>query len=417
MEGSPGASLDQREVASSAAKYKLVSEDCAEQIGKAVITQLETLREKYGQLPELPAEFYPAYESPPELPLEGYEPELVFSGHGMLLRNETAWRCHSEKPLTDVLAQLQGRLEVAQFKGEIENDALRMHDEVGKVAVFGEHADGQLLALVERDTPGETVFFVTYTRDHSQQDHDRAIEALFVSDAPLETLLLFENTLTKSQRQQVLARFAEHPVPTAEGWCTAASLYACGKEPERALDALKRAIALLPVSSPSSPVRGRLETLAKELGHEKLVEESSAQPPDITLLKELGFVEIAADSELSPVDFGVGEAVNYCVQDNDGKWKLLTYTARLVEPGKNERYELALAQVTGGSRSYSTGQTLREGNPIQQELFVEGVGRLHFEFVKQADKPRFTVTLEVQPVRADGSPLTPAETPADAVAQ
>ncbi len=397
-----------REVASSAAKYKLVSEDIAQQISNALAKQLDTFREKYGLLPELPAEFYPDYEPPPELPLEGYHPELVFSGHGLLLRNASAWKCRSEKPLADVLSHLRGRLEVAQFKGDIQHDALRMHNEVGKVVVLSEYADGQRLAFVERETPGETVFFVTYTRDYSGDDRDRAVAALFESAAPLETLLLFENSLTGPQRQQVLARFAEHPPATAEGWRAAASLYAPAKEPEQALEALKRAVALLPLSQPSSPVRSQLDALAKQLGHEKLVEELSAQPPDIDLLKELGFVEITANGETAPLEFGVGDAVNYCVQDGDEKWKLLSYTASLGDPGVNARYELALAQAADGTRSYSHGQTLREGNPIQQQLFVEGVGRLHFEFVKQPDQPRFTVTLQVQPVHADGSPLTPS---------
>ena len=76
------------EVASSAAKYKLVADDIAKQIGPAVVKQLGDWRDKYGLLPPLPAEFYPEYQAPPELPLEGWEPQN---------RLHRPWAAHAQR--------------------------------------------------------------------------------------------------------------------------------------------------------------------------------------------------------------------------------------------------------------------------------------------------------------------------------
>ena len=60
------------EVASSAAQYKLVSEDIGKQLAGGLVKQLNQWVDKFGRLPELPDDFYPAYHTPPGAAARGH---------------------------------------------------------------------------------------------------------------------------------------------------------------------------------------------------------------------------------------------------------------------------------------------------------------------------------------------------------
>ena len=411
------------EVASSAAKYKLVAAEIAKQIGGAVVKQLGDWRDEYGLLPELPGEFYPEYHAPPELPLEGVESQIVFTGRGLLKHNETLWKCRTDKPLSEALVLVRGRLEVTGWKSSNDSDEtyLRMIGPHGRLTAFGENADG-LGIWLEKSAAGSsgqasgdkaaaktmTTFFVRYEERATAAERDLAVDTLFDADARLETVLLFENQWTITQRERVLDRFAKHPPTTAATWLALANIHHRGKRDNEARDALRRAVALLRVEHDASSLKSKLNQLAKELGDEKLAEKLDAEPPDFELLNELGFLEISADSNLAPIEFDLDGAANYLVRNPGGEWRLLSFSAKPTAQGPNELYQLALAQAMPHSRSVSSGQTLNERHPVQQEVFIEGLGRLHFDVIKQPGQPRFTITAAVQHVRADGSPLPAA---------
>ena len=75
---------------SSAARYQQVADDIAKQIATTLTKEFGDRRKKNGPLPELPAEFYPAYRKPLALPWDGLgEPQQVWSWHGLMNHNET----------------------------------------------------------------------------------------------------------------------------------------------------------------------------------------------------------------------------------------------------------------------------------------------------------------------------------------
>jgi hypothetical protein len=412
-----------REVASSAAKYKLVAEDIAKHLGGVVVKQLGSWRDKYDLLPELPSEFYPEYHAPPELPLEGMESTITFSGHGLLKHNDTVWRCTIDKALPEAIALLRDRLETAGWnegEGRDEN-RLAMKGPHGRLTAFGENADGFGIGLDKAPTekskqpPDETLttkpttFFVRYEEYATSEERATAIDKLFDSGVPIQTAMMFENDWTVAQRKKLLDRFAEHPPTSAEQWLVLANIQRGDKNDDAARDALRRSVALLRVAHDASDVKSKLTQLAKELGDEKLVEKLEAEPPDFELLKELGYLEISAVGPAPPVEFDLDGAANYLVRKTDGDWQLISFSAKPTANNRNQGYQLGVGRALPHSRSFSSGQMLNERHPVQQLISIDGLERLHFEIIQQPGLPRFTVTTELQPVQADGSPLT--ETP------
>ena len=402
------------EVASSAAQYKLVSEDIGKQLAGALVKQLNQWVDKFGRLPELPGNFYPAYHAPPELPLEGMSPRVLFSGRALMQPNETVWQCKTDRPLTEVVAELRPRLEAAGWKcspgGDGDAQQLQAALASGRLSVFPEDAGLSISSSAPSNasTPTQsTTFYVRYTEPISETERDQAVSALIASAAPLETILLFQNQLSSADRATVLARLAAEPVRDAPLWLASARFHHALKQDEAARLDLLKAIALAPCESDPLQFTGQIKGLAKSLGDEKLAEVQ----PDLALYKELGFVEIGSVGEVPEVEIPMERAANYVARLADDKLSVMSLRLKRDYEKSGGRYALATVQTIGNARMSSL-TTLEPGNrgPFTQSFQLDGLGRVEFTIAREFGRRRLHVRGVVRPDNV----TTPATTTADA---
>jgi hypothetical protein len=380
-----------REVASSAARYKLVADDIASQLATAFVKFLADLKKQKGVLPELPPVFYPAFEPLPSLPLEGFEPSVVVSGHGLLRRNETVWKCRAARPLAEVLVDMHKRLTEAGYRGEPpgkDSRSIRLADGTSEVAVIGPGAQGQ------SDFGGPvaqgTTFHVKYQRARTADDRQRGVAQLFTDDAPLDLLLLFEDAWTTQQCATMLARLTSRPPATADLGLTVASLERRVGHDDAARNALRRAVALLCIEREPESLRPSIKALAKQLGDETIAD----QPADVALLRELGFVEVTAHGATPDVEFGPEGAANYFAAGESTPWIV---SLQAVREGSNPGgpYALSFVRSESGMRSWTSGQAISETVPATSAVQHRELGEVRFSVIRLGEA-RFRASVEVR---------------------
>lgn len=392
-----------REVASSAAKYKLVAADIAKQFGGAITKEINDRVQKNGVLPDLPAEFFAEYQQPPELPLDGFASELIFSGSGLFKHNETVWQCRSEAPLGQSLAQLRQRLVDLGYKaGEPAQPMtyLRATKDDSVVEAFADHPGvfGQLPDAEQSQQ--DHAFIVTYTEWATTEERHAAVERLLDAKADLGTLMIFEQALSQQQNQRLLERFAADPTPDAGAWKWAAWRYHRNKDEVRAREALENAVVLLPLAKDASAVEGSLSSLAKELGDEKLVERLKKQPLDLDRVKRLGVEEATLGSEPVKIQFDAGGSARLLVRGSGEDWSFVVCSVREIGSGAAKHNEVHFAQVSPHGSSQTWGQNV---TPQSSATHVQGLsdsGRLELRVSQLPGQPRFELTATLLPAAA-----------------
>ncbi len=388
-----------REVASSAAKYKLVAADIAKQFGGAITKEINDRVAKNGVLPDLPAEFFSEYAPPPALPLGGFASDLIFSGSGLFRHNETVWQCRGESPLGKSLAELRERLVDAGYKAEEPAQPvtyLRATKGDSVVEAFADHPGviGQLPDAERAQQDHE--FIVTHTQWATTEEREAAVERLLDDTAELSTLMIFAQLLTPQQNERLLERLVTETPQTAEGWQWAAWIYHRGKDQVRAREALENAVLLLRLSKDSPQIGSSLRALAKELGDEKLVEKLQRQPPDFERLKKLGFKELSALGDTAQAEFAAGGSAGLFVR-GPKHWQLAAISVVQVGAGAAQRYELAVAQLTPHGSSQSWGSSISQHFPTSWTTPIEGLGQLALEISQPSPQPRFMLSAEILP--------------------
>ena len=213
-------------------RYRRVAQDIAGEFAKSLLKQFGEWRDKYGKLPELPGEFYPAFRPPPQLPLEGYRPRLLFADAGFMKPCDATWECRSDKPLAEAFAELESRFDKSRWKGAATNDdnqpRLRLKDDRGSLAMF------PINASEIRTIPLPAVFYVRYVERMNEHERSAAMDELFAGRPQLDTLLMFDHAMDDPQRQRLLALLEEHPPTTAAGWLSFSEMLKLTKQDARA---------------------------------------------------------------------------------------------------------------------------------------------------------------------------------------
>jgi len=392
-----------REVASSAAKYKLVAADIAKQFGGAITKEINDRVQKHGVLPDVPAGFFSEYTQPPALPLEGFVSELVFSGSGLFRHNETVWQCRSEAPLGRSLASLRERLVAAGYKAEEPAEPMthfRATKGTSVVEAFADHPGviGQLPAAERAEQDHE--FIVTYTKWAITEEREAAIKRLLDDKADFNTLMIFEHALSNQQNQRLLERLSAEPSQDAAGWKWAAWRYHRNKDEVRAREALENAVLLLPLAKDASSVEGSLNSLAKELGDEKLVETLKKQPLNVERIKRLGIVEVTLGSKPAKIQFDAGGSARLLVRGPGEDWSFVVCSVSEVGSGGTRRNEVYFAQVSPHGSSQTWGQNVTPESSAMHTHSLGASGRLEMRVVQFPNQPRFELTATLLPTES-----------------
>ena len=390
-------------LASSAARYIQPAKEIGRELGKSLAGQFDKFYDKYGPMPDLPAEFYPAYRQPGPLPfLEDYDVEMLCSWHGLMNHNQTFWELevpgHAEDAIQHIVDETEGSAWSVSNRGSEDSPYLRLTDNSVVVEVFPKDTEpswpGPVVATRpphEEGEPARSILYVRYLDRIDREELARAVDETLTEDTPLPTMLTFRSTWTEEQRQRAMEIVQESSPREPRAWITLAELYG-DEQKDRARDALLRAHVLGRTVKEKGDLESRIRRLAKKLG----IEDISDEPVPESLLRKLGFIEVKQGAGAVEVEVGVDEPVSCFFHTEKG---LVTTTARVVTRPTSDgemSYGLQLVSQRAGSRSWSEGGNIQEGSPVVRGASYGGRERLQVTVNKLPPEERFRVKVEVR---------------------
>lgn len=345
---------------SSAAKYKLQADDMAKQLTGSLIKQIKEWRLKQGQLPPLPATFYPVYQAPPDLPLDGFSPRMLASHNGLWKHCEAFWRCRSEEELAATLATLKRRLAAADWKVE-EFDAsstsrLAAQQGAWRLEAFADSAN----PTAERPRH----FYVHVQLPITTQELDTAISQLVDDETPLETLLLVERHWNGAQQARILQRLTERPSTAPHVHLAIANTLDRLGQKDAAKLALRKGHALLFSVQDHANLESKFRAAAKRLGDEKLFEAAL----DTDMLDQMGFLAwppASRSGQPAPavVDCQFASDGALLIYHVDSSGNLHRFAVRASGDLDKDSLQLATAEARSGMQSWSSGMPVSSHHP------------------------------------------------------
>jgi len=381
-------------VASSAARYKQVSEDCAKQIANALRKQFDADREKYGPLPKLPEAFYPAYRGPQAMALgEAYPLEPLAAWHGPMNRCDAMWRLATDRDPGEVIGDMRKRLEAAGWKTSDSSDRpgsvhLRMKRESAVLEVFpegqGASAQPPTVQGPVASQPRERIMYIHYLDRMTDKELAAAVERSLAEGAPIDVLGLFENSWTQDQCRRILAKMEGARPKDPDGWLTLSRLYSRLQQVPKARDAVLKAHAMERTVPDVSGLRGRIAAMAKALGDESLAK----RPTDAGLLKELGFVELKPGVAIPDREIAADEPACFLATDRNGKLRTIAVRVKDASPSAGSMPQLSFVDWSEGSKSWGSGG-------IAHTREIDGVGMVQIIANPLPDRQRFRLSVRI----------------------
>lgn len=392
-------------IGSSAAKYKLAAENIAKQISDALVKHLDGLRKKHGSSPAIPDQFYPAIQETESLPfLEKWNAELLFSGHGLMNRNQSVWTFQSDTPPNDVLRAVAEELAtldwtVPPFQVDESVQHLRVKHDSVVLEVFPDHDSRTDLDINENlNSDGQSrqfTYYVTYLDRMQREEIRAACAALLDEEPPVETLLLFGRYCFRDREleQRLLAYLQSRSTTSPEALIATAELLHRLKRDDDAQQAMLAAHALSKTTSDPDKYKNRLKELAKTME----IEDFPPKTIDVELLRELGVREVKLESKFPELELKQNEPMIFFFIDPEENIKLFSY--RVVPTGTNQfEFDFVVSALGEGSRQWGRGGIVSEVRwaSFGKRLYGGQDGyRLRFYVRKVPDEPRFRAALDV----------------------
>jgi len=389
---------------SAGAKYKLVANDIAGQIGKALSKQLTDWIEKYGLMPEMPDFLYGTYRKPPDmafLPREAIE--CVQSCRALMRHNQTVWRFTENRDTSVVLASIKSQMESEGWKDRdsqtsgTELRLVRMKRDTERLVVFRQQRDGiegEWITTRQNEPEAKMPVVVHYENLFSDEETEKAMRALLDSSAPVETVMLFDRFLTRGSLENRYFEMLEKcPLASVSGNITLAENYQRHGEKDKARQALLRAIALLRTEENHGNYDGRIKDLARRLEEEKL----TAEPVPVGIYRDLGFIEQTSASATVEREVALGEPL--VLYDKENPLRTLSirikravgadkknglFALHWIEAGRNDRSWGNRGGLVGGDGRWSASEVRRLGNGPVCNIRAESL----------AAKDRFRIRIE-----------------------
>ena len=383
----------------SQAKYKLAAEGICNEMIKSISKQFENLLDKYGQMPESPEILYGVYHEPPELSfLEADKVRLIISGKGLLKNNRTVWRFVSERQTDKALAACRDELKSLGWGQEsLGKNYLQMQKENEHIYIVRHRQRDSKAGTIFWSEPekitAEATLIADYESNLTDDQMQKAMDALLDSGVEMKTLLIFEKYLrTPRQLERLQSIIKESPVNTLDGCLTLAHYWADHGQTDKGREYLLRARAMQRTEKGSNIRADEIKGLAGKLGDEGLAE----VPIGEEIFRQMGFINPEQLKEPVEIEKAIDEPV--LLYRNLGDGELQTFSLRIVrsqESSYSAPYHLLTVESRNGSSSSSeNGGKLKPGgiwvadtsiNAFTDEsesiqLQVKSLGNEHFLF-------------------------------------
>lgn len=280
-------------VVSSAAQLRQQGDNIGKFLAEAILKRIESLRDKFPSMPELPESFYPDYQTAPDFEFLQQTPfTLVASTHGAFIRNETFWRS-DDMDGAEFLPQISEELLDAGWE-ESRHDSnaeyLRMTNDHQVLVAFRERINFDA---------GDTRFWVCYLDALEESARLTAIDQMLQEESPsVATLLALKPMARMDQQSRILQTVEEHGPVSFYGWLAVANHYFAVENQVRAIQALQCAALMQKLQSVESNEvrnlirehdldRAAIETITSETLDRVGIPQLTQENPGITVeLKE-----------------------------------------------------------------------------------------------------------------------------------
>ncbi|MEO5802145.1 MAG: hypothetical protein ABIR24_01340, partial [Verrucomicrobiota bacterium] len=374
-------------------RYKDSARDIAEQLLKGMTNEMSKLARKYPALPELPREFYGTYEPVFDFDfLKEMKAKRAYSYHGLFTHNETFWKFETATNPVPQLQQIIEQLKAAKWLVETSSLTntfdyyLRLHRGDAGLEIFRPERERMDLASLEKKE-NTLDFIVHYERPFSDAEREAALEKLFAANAPLETLLPFQNSFFPKQRDRYYALLEKTPATSPRSYLLLAEHYQQRHDTNAALKMLLRAKALR-ASLDSSDLDSQIDTLAKKISpKEKLKLEVTPE-----LYREFGFLEITNAPQTFEMERAFGQPVLLFL---NGKRGLETFCLTISPPRKGI-YPWCMIETQGYGRSSMQSEFTLPAKKDWQQSFSFNDQTLIFTATLLPDGKRFKYRIETK---------------------
>jgi hypothetical protein len=349
-------------VATSTAKYKLAAEDMAKQIAKAVEKLFDDFAKEDGMLPDLPSAFWPPYRPAPAWSwMQDLNVQRVSAYHGLMSHNDTVWRIAFDGDLSAWFASIEAAMSQQDWRTDsMQTDLknvqhLRMSHGAKVMVLFPAPANEAFSPrAASRQLTMAHEYYLFFNDRMTREEVESAMDEALANNAPLDVLLLFESTWSKTQCRRILERMETEATKSSRGQLAIANIYHRLKEDDKSREALQRADILAKSADQSDALFPQIKSLAKKLEMEAQLK----QDPSVEQLKEIGFVELQPDREYEPVQLGIDEPVLFFGFTADGSLKTVAVQVTDATPSDHSRLvQIAYVIRQAGSRSWGRGGT------------------------------------------------------------
>ncbi len=210
-------------IESSQAKYKLAANGICSEMIKSISKQFENLLDKYGQMPESPEMLHGIYHEPPELSfLKADKVQQLISGSGLLKNNHTVWRFADERQIDKALMAYRDELKTLGWGQEdLGKEYLRMQKGNEHIYIFRQRRRDSKAGTIFWSEPekmaSEASLIADYESEFTDDQMQKAMDALLDSDVEMKTLLIFEKYFrTPKQLERLQSIIEENPVNTLD---------------------------------------------------------------------------------------------------------------------------------------------------------------------------------------------------------
>ena len=341
----------------SQAKYKLAADGICSEMIKSISKQFENLLDKYGQMPESPEMLYGDYHEPPEFSfLKADKVRLLISGKGLLKNNHTVWRFVSERETDKALTACRDEMKILGWGQEdLGKDYLQMQKGNEHIYIFRQDRRDSKAGTIFWSEPekiaSEASLIADYESDFTDDQMQKAMDALLNSDAEMKTLLIFEKYFrTPKQLEHLRSIIEESPVNTLDGCLMLARYWADCGETDRGRESLLRARAMQRTEKDYNVRADEIKSLARKLGDESLAE----VPVTEEIFRQMGFINPEQLNEPVEIEKPINEPVLFYRRLGDGE--LQTFALRIIRSQESSYlvpYHLLTVESRKGSSSSS----------------------------------------------------------------
>lgn len=385
-------------IESSKAKYKQQSENIGKQLVEAITKQFDKWIEEHGLLPELPEYMYG--REVVEVEFEFLRnAKLLYRSGGLLMNCCAVWSYEDERVNAEVFMKVRDMLREQGWHGGDSLDKESKHklesftmskgsDHIQIFRMRGRSDSGGILYGDQEGLDKKLPVVVEYLSLFTNEQINDVLMKLFVSEADLDTKLIFENLSSDESVKQLLFDAVEsQQVKTMDGYLLIGRYYANRGEMSKATEALKMARVMGRAERKPNPASNEIKSLSEKIGDESLAKAEIG----VEYYQRAGFIDISTVDNGIAYERSVDEPLMFYAlpagEEGVEKAKIKTVVIRISKViGTEDQYEEETITKQNGSssrgRSGLTGSIFLHNSLKHKESFGLDVERLEGERFK-----------------------------------